>query len=130
MGASEPCEMMFQSTLPHGERQILQSACSREFRFNPRSHMGSDLKTGCLSSLQREFQSTLPHGERHLFTVFKIIELCFNPRSHMGSDELLTERGMTQNVSIHAPTWGATKARLNKWQISSSFNPRSHMGSD
>ena len=41
--------------------------------------------------------------------------LCFNPRTHMGCDEPMDEYTTDYDVSIHAPTWGATcgSARLN-----------------
>ena len=54
------------------------------------------------------FQSTLPHGERPEASAPKLPIICFNPRSHMGSD--ITERLSNYyfDVSIHAPTWGAT----------------------
>ena len=35
-------EKVFQSTLPHGERQLFGEVGGREGSFNPRSHMGSD----------------------------------------------------------------------------------------
>ena len=35
---------------------------------------------------------------------------CFNPRAHVGRDrDLITACGILVKVSIHAPTWGATK---------------------
>ena len=33
---------LFQSTLPHGERQLDEETVFNDERFNPRSHMGSD----------------------------------------------------------------------------------------
>ena len=33
----------------------------------------------------------------------------FNPRSHVGSDAHAWQLGYKCLVSIHAPTWGATK---------------------
>ena len=77
----------FQSTLPHGERQ--------RFAYFPYSDM--------------MFQSTLPHGERLGVKYFWGKTLSFNPRSHMGSDpSCLCRNHMGVDVSIHAPTWGAT----------------------
>ena len=78
-------------------------------RFNPRSHMGSDVCCRTNSKELEEFQSTLPHGER-LRKVNSIYDFeSFNPRSHMGSD-LRTHVVCFRKVyvSIHAPTWGAT----------------------
>ena len=33
---------------------------------------------------------------------------CFNPRTHVGCDQLTRDNALLQQVSIHAPTWGAT----------------------
>ena len=100
----------FQSTLPRGERQVVNS---------------NDLTL-------EVFQSTLPRGERRCGSVDYAAEvavsihaptrgatilvvrswymtLSFNPRSHEGSDvELVDELLMEVKVSIHAPTRGAT----------------------
>ena len=61
----------------------------------------------------------------------RLPQICFNPRSRMGSDNLLrpTDVGERQ-VSIHAPTWGATRCRAHRVCSIGSFNPRSHLGSD
>ena len=77
----------FQSTLPHGERPYAGIGIEKDYGFNPRSHMGSD---------SSEAASIWPHSR-------------FNPRSHMGSDLILLDRlHLHRQVSIHAPTWGAT----------------------
>ena len=54
--------------------------------FNPRTHMGCDRNT---PYVHQSFQ-------------------CFNPRTHMGCDVMIVVRPSTTEVSIHAPTWGAT----------------------
>ena len=55
----------------------------------------------------------------------------FNPRSHEGSDRnpaaVLWE---AQNISIHAPTKGATEKFADWLEECTNFNPRSHEGSD
>ena len=84
------------------------TACIKRRRFNPRSHEGSDEQ-------DRE----------------TVLFLCgFNPRSHEGSDAIASRFIELTEVSIHAPTKGATqritKTHLKFW----SFNPRSHEGSD
>ena len=55
----------FQSTLPQGERHVLNLA-----------KQNADA-----------FQSTLPQGERLCSIFAVIIDLCFNPRSRKGSDD-------------------------------------------
>ena len=57
------------------------------------------------------FQSTLPQGERLMWedTTSKIKQY-FNPRSHRGSDwSSGCPTNKTFNISIHAPTGGATE---------------------
>ena len=54
----------------------------------------------------------------------------FNPRSHEGSD--LDNEGYYSliEISIHAPTRGATVPCVDRPSIRIYFNPRSHEGSD
>ena len=54
----------------------------------------------------------------------------FNPRSYMRSDLSIKTTATLINISIHAPTWGAT---LGRWECGGGmkhFNPRSYMRSD
>ena len=144
------CSVVFQSTLPRGERHeipvvlddktIFQSTLPRGERrrtyagrraynhdFNPRSRVGSDLY------IQAEYCTT-----RH-----------FNPRSRVGSDlqvallpltlkefQSTLPRGERQSqvpkpsgtysISIHAPAWGATgqAGKVDKREIFQSTLPR------
>ena len=123
-------QRLFQSTLPHGERQSL-----------------AVVAFGVI-----EFQSTLPHGERPTHRKVIFIPVSFNPRSHTGSDND-PKKTWTKYivVSIHAPTRGATdklcydllltlfqstlphgeRLRLTYQAFPlACFNPRSHTGSD
>ena len=145
--------LLFQSTLPRGER--------RAGMF--------------LLALVAKFQSTLPRGERrciqHAEAAGKYISIhapargatftsrdanccCryFNPRSREGSDYNLGKvhgireisihapaRGATKclahmlfqcNISIHAPARGATRISGMETAIPMYFNPRSREGSD
>ena len=99
---------MFQSTLPRGERQL------------------QPISGYCVSS----FQSTLPRGERPSWSYCRQSRRRFNPRSRVGSDYTGVRRRGNRNVSIHAPAWGATGARLDKEMKEQGFNPRSRVGSD
>ena len=123
--------LKFQSTLPRGERrhEVQQQTQVRD--FNPRSHEGSDCGKGLQRSTTLLFQSTLPRGERHGIynrvkadddfnprshegsDVHRIVyrrSICtdFNPRSHEGSDTAAKEIFDALDISIHAPTRGAT----------------------
>ena len=86
IGKSFKNSVLFQSTLPHGERRPTSRLSSSSYCFNPRSHMGSDWHHLSMCRLRS----------------------CFNPRSHMGSDRRSESRMDSIEVSIHAPTWGAT----------------------
>ncbi len=122
-------DLMFQSTLPHGER----------------------LLGGISGAISGKFQSTLPHGERPCARRHAGGQGGFNPRSHTGSDCGLPKHIKRQIVSIHAPTRGATREDaltalqsmfqstlphgerpngFSPFPTSTCFNPRSHTGSD
>jgi len=56
------------------------------------------------------FQSTHPRGVRQFSILFAHYTERFNPRTHVGCDS--AARGILKSairVSIHAPTWGATR---------------------
>ena len=55
------------------------------------------------------FQSTLPREERQTMRKLTIAELNFNPRSHERSDRVESSLERSINISIHAPTRGATE---------------------
>ena len=119
----------FQFTLPHGERPPTKEASFETTRF----------------------QFTLPHGERPLAGHCDWFGFGFNSRSRMGSDLQPAALRGGDEVSIHAPAWGATfelyrqgagegfqftlphGERLRTGRSPSSatcFNSRSRMGSD
>ena len=54
----------------------------------------------------------------------------FNPRSHAGSDFNRYVNSDSFDVSIHAPTRGATRRDRRHHSRCRRFNPRSHAGSD
>ena len=76
--------------------------------FNPRSHEGSDAQHSTQDCNLTDF----------------------NPRSHEGSDDLFLQFETKFNISIHAPTKGATLALAHTQTYILYFNPRSHEGSD
>ena len=78
---------LFQSTLPHGERLYFHVKAIVRIEFQSTLPHGERRYTLSDASMSRMFQSTLPHGERLLALVPMIREV---------------------QVSIHAPTWGAT----------------------
>ena len=76
--------------------------------FNPRAHGGRDLS---------------------LLTVMPAAE-SFNPRAHGGRDNRSPRDRAEEDVSIHAPTGGATGLRHLVSVSCQGFNPRAHGGRD
>ena len=101
--------------------------------FNPRTHVGCDatpiapnrVTTGFQSTHPRgvrpvtpsdiarltEFQSTHPRGVRRNRLRSPYPRKSFNPRTHVGCDHIDFCGHGFDVVSIHAPTWGATRCR-------------------
>ena len=120
--------------------------------FNPRSHERSDAhsqrvsvtRSKFQSTLPREerrtdkgpwlcvteFQSTLPREERLITRLHTAQDAYFNPRSHERSDNSFHYFLTPFNISIHAPTRGATSTASARLLLSTYFNPRSHERSD
>ena len=77
----------FQSTLPREERLLLYAFCYILRNFNPRSHERIDVSSA-----------------------YRIkYKVHFNPRSHERSDVNSGSKSSINNISIHAPTRGATE---------------------
>ena len=100
---------LFQSTHPRGVRPITPSLTAICRDFNPRTHVGCDHIVELETEVNSKFQSTHPRGVRQ----YTIKHVC-------GHEE----------ISIHAPTWGATSSRSWGWCRASDFNPRTHVGCD
>ena len=108
--ASGPDTAKFQSTHPRGVRPPrLRTYCPPSLNFNPRTHVGCDKGASAQGETAFQFQSTHPRGVRH-----------YGRRLQYS----------VQAISIHAPTWGAT--RMSFWRSSRGlyFNPRTHVGCD
>ena len=82
--------IIFQSTLPREERRC----------------------TGSPVIPSKLFQSTLPREERQLHCIIYFHDCDFNPRSHERSDLCLCCRPALIDISIHAPTRGATSCKI------------------
>ena len=100
---------LFQSTRPHRARRYRRPRSPSSSCFNPRAHTGRDGRTFIGPLANTVFQSTRPHRARH--------------------DVLLKER-LARDVSIHAPTQGATRGRRGLTGWAGCFNPRAHTGRD
>ena len=98
------------------------------------------------------FQSTHPRGVRLRPESLNSASLDFNPRTHVGCDLHIIPSHLVREISIHAPTWGATPCLCSHrsgipisihaptWGATCSqglqgihdrnFNPRTHVGCD
>ena len=124
--------VVFQSTLPHGERRL------SSYSTAPAAHISIHAPArGATGGQQRIlsigplFQSTLPHGERQpIRTPLTRAGTNFNPRSRTGSDAMALEYHALNLISIHAPARGATRQPSAASVYPADFNPRSRTGSD
>ena len=128
----------FQSTLPREERRLNQWTYKRLLHFNPRSHERSDVtKSGgnkyrgisihaptrgatLYEYLEYDYKYFNPrsHERSDKYTARKIsMILNFNPRSHERSDHFPINADRGYNISIHAPTRGATGSIHKKNQL-------------
>ena len=82
----------FQSTRPRGARPVPCALSRSAWRsFNPRARVGRDEYRSLFPHVELTFQSTRPRGARR-FTLFNLT--------------------LQDEVSIHAPAWGATRPFL------------------
>ncbi len=121
---------MFQSTHPRGVRQRLGGTVDNHNWFQSTHPRGVRLLFKFYPALFLMFQSTHPRGVRPEPARASAAHLCFNPRTHAGCDNIGANPLFKSNVSIHAPTRGAT--RLHKLWLCGvvCFNPRTHAGCD
>ena len=122
--------LLFQSTHPRGVRRASVGAGHRERPISihaptwvrpQRGHPPPDLV---------KFQSTHPRGVRRMNKRRRYFYDDFNPRTHVGCDVQDLRSLVGQQISIHAPTWGATPQTLWNWRHGKNFNPRTHVGCD
>jgi len=76
--------------------------------FNSRAHAGRDGLVYALFRAVTMFQFTRPRGARRKRKEPRHGKQSFNSRAHAGRDETGRQVGSQKEVSIHAPTRGAT----------------------
>ena len=117
-GHTSPCHWRFQSTHPRGVRPLKKTIyIMTNCHFNPRTHVGCDLKFFKKCFKIFKFQSTHPRGVRLRKSVKILRKRDFNPRTHVGCDLSLRLAEIIPIISIHAPTWGATVKPSNGWLL-------------
>ena len=77
-------------------------------RFNPRTHMGCDLSNSFAPGTIAWFQSTHPHGVRRYFGGILRDRPVSIHAPTWGATRQTVQAVGCHRVSIHAPTWGAT----------------------
>ena len=126
-----PAKARFQSTRPHGARRHRSSCVSPPSEVSIHAPArGATLdqphKIAC-----KLFQSTRPHGARPgANDRLHPAQGCFNPRARTGRDLPLLLEERCEEVSIHAPARGATRAAHTSSGTSIRFNPRARTGRD
>ena len=140
----------FQSTPPRGGRRIRITRL--RMRFNPRPHAGGDScilakkwgdkgfnprpRTGATGANNARaytnvFQSTSPReGRPHLSWTFRWASMFQSTPPREGRLRLTLALVRYKDVSIHAPTRGATRLALYIQCWCSGFNPRHHTRGD
>ena len=122
---------MFQSTHPHGVRLRLQIYQIITIWFqSTHPHGVRHAGFNPLATIS-EFQSTHPHGVRPegIKAQNDLVNVSIHAPTR-GATQTFTLPPLSASVSIHAPTRGATKARVVKLPLRFSFNPRTHTGCD
>ena len=105
--------MAFQSTRPRGARQRVVRSTVPELRFQSTRPRGARLINSTYFNMIFTFQSTRPRGARQQDASGSSRVTGFNPRAHVGRDRTpATRSDPGRSVSIHAPTWGATRCFL------------------
>ena len=105
---------LFQSTLPQGERHLIDQQGKLPWNFNPRSRKGSDKSIHLRGYAVKNFNPRSHKGSDMVYALRLVEKEDFNPRSHKGSDYGNIKTTSYNIISIHAPTRGATCTRKNK----------------
>jgi len=96
-----------------GRDQPRAGAQQRLRRFNPRAHAGRDGCRPCRCSPRTCFNPRAHAGRDFPHARPSSQNNCFNPRAHAGRDNnVFNDVQFRKDVSIHAPTRGATRFRF------------------
>ena len=129
-------DKMFQSTFPHGERQIKLSSIKNEIKFQSTFPHGERLEKPRKSRLLTDVSIHVPargttsNGNKKELIVVSFnprsrtgndpfvgcslyFIACFNPRSRTGNDFIRQDIRREKQVSIHVPARGTTIIKQN-----------------
>ena len=110
-------QALFQSTHPRGVRRRANDMKNKFENFNPRTHVGCDNRSNFRYHTARYFNPRTHVGCDFILKTILIVKIYFNPRTHVGCDSKMIFVTLTFNISIHAPTWGATVKPSNGWLL-------------
>ena len=102
----------FQSTHPRGVRHSEEEGKEHYQRFNPRTHEGCDFCFRLRFIRAQRFNPRTHEGCDVLSCMRNKAKASFNPRTHEGCDKTALYLRIVFDVSIHAPTRGATASRI------------------
>ena len=98
----------FQSTRPRGARRGGRGGEPRRRCFNPRAHAGRDPWPSACAWAWGSFNPRAHAGRDPIWRWSGSRRSGFNPRAHAGRDSRVAWVDLDADVSIHAPTRGAT----------------------
>jgi len=123
--------ILFQSTLPRGERRASCPLSSSVTVFQSTLPRGERHWNYPRQNHHKKFQSTLPRGERPVCALCTVGVKLFQSTLPRGErHRYIFQPANTQTVSIHAPARGATPFMSLVVKKYLGFNPRSREGSD
>ena len=121
----------FKATHPHGVRRITSAAGFYGNWFQSTHPLGVRPEYSETEYSDTEFQSTHPHGVRHLPSRSSPMSLSFqSTHPHGVRHPEFNYNFHVANVSIHAPSRGATGPPTDRINHTVGFNPRTLTGCD
>ena len=121
----------FKATHPHGVRRITSAAGFYGNWFQSTHPHGVRPEYSETEYSDTEFQSTHPHGVRHLPSRSSPMSLSFqSTHPHGVRLDGVSVSEILDEVSIHAPSRGATGSRRQNLSSWVRFNPRTLTGCD
>ena len=107
------------------------ATCTRRSYFNPRTPVGCDHPIFCRHRKSSNFNPRTPVGCDAAWPAMTGSRAHFNPRTPVGCDPANPTREAYNQISIHAPQWGATRRgqRFDRHR-QQYFNPRTPVGCD
>ena len=130
-GTSDPSFLLiFQSTLPRGERPRHSISYRTRSYFNPRSREGSDFAFAMFYTSIFYFNPRSREGSDAVWVIISIKNTYFNPRSREGSDGIHFASAAASSPFQSTLPRGERPASNSSRFLSSNFNPRSREGSD